>query len=272
MTIHLVAIDIDGTLLNSAKRITDATARAIATARQRLGVRVVLATARPPRTAMPFYRQLKLDTPTINYNGALVYDPPSGRVIMHRPIWPKTANSIVSLSRGMYPEVLVSAEILDRWYTDRMDGQYMTETGQIYEPDVVGPVEQWLTQPVTKLLLLADPDKLLNIARAIRKLIPHQVSIVQTEEYILQIMHVTASKVQALRVVAGEMGINREQVMAIGDNSNDVGMLSWAGLAVAMANAVPEAHQAADHICDHNDADGVAEAINKYLLTTDAAS
>lgn len=265
MKIHLLAIDIDGTLLNSAKQITDATARAIASARQR-GVRVVLASARPPRTVMPFYRQLDLDTPTINYNGALVYDPPSSRVLLHRPVGPKNARRIAGLAREVYDDVLVSAEILDRWYTDRLDSTYLTETAKLYRPDVVAPLEQWLVQPVTKLLLLGDPARLGFVADAVRREFLHQVSIVQTDEYLLQIMHATAGKAQALKVVAAELGVNREQVMAIGDNANDVGMLAWAGLGVAMANAVPEAHRAADYITEHNDADGVAEAIQRFLL------
>lgn len=265
MRIQLLAIDIDGTLLTSAKRISENTVNAIAIARGK-GVHVVLASARPPRTVLPFYRQLQLDTPMINYNGALVYDVSSNRVLMHRPIGPKAAMRIIELARLVYPDVLVSAEILDRWYTDKVDHTYLTETGKLYRPDVVGPVTDWLTQSVTKLLLLGDPAMLENVAVAVRKEYLHQVSIVQTDEYLLQIMHATASKTQALRVVAAELGVNREQVMAIGDNANDVGMLTWAGVGVAMANAVPAALQAADFITDHNDADGVAEAIHKLIL------
>jgi Cof subfamily protein (haloacid dehalogenase superfamily) len=267
MKIHLVAIDIDGTLLNSSKQISDNTVKAIATARLRLGTHVVLASARPPRTVMPFYRQLELDTPMINYNGALVYDVSSSRVLLHRPIGPKAARRIADLARAVYPEVLVSAEILDHWYTDKIDHSYLTETGKLYRPDVVAPLDEWLTQPVTKLLLLGEPDLLAAVAPVVRKEFLHQVSIVQTDEYLLQVMHATASKTQALRVVAAELGVNREQVMAIGDNANDVGMLSWAGVGVAMANAVPSALQAADFVTDHNDADGVAEAFRKFVLS-----
>jgi hypothetical protein len=266
MKIHLVAIDLDGTLLNSAKQITETTAAILRTARLEAGVHIVLASARPPRSVLPFYTLLDLDAPMINYNGALVYDPPSRRVLMHRPIAAGTALEIVSIARKMHPEVLVSGEILDQWFTDHLDPAYLTETARIFKPDLVAPIEQWLTQPITKLLLLGEPDRLVEIAAAVGGRFQHQVSMVQTDEQLLQIMHATVSKAQALRVVAGELGVQREQVMAIGDNANDVGMLQWAGVGVAMANASPEVLEVADYVTDHHDADGAAKAIRDIIL------
>lgn len=265
MKIHMVAIDLDGTLLNSAKQITDATA-AILRSTRAAGVHIVLATARPPRSVMPFYTLLDLDAPMINYNGALVYDPLAQRVLLHRPVAAKIARRVAAVAREIVPEVLVSGEILDRWYTDRLEAEYFTETARLHRPDVIAPLEEWLNQPVTKLLLLGPPHRLADIAAAIRNEFLHQVTIIQTEGYLLQITHATATKSQALRVVAGELGVSREQVMAIGDNANDVGMLQWAGIGVAMANASIEALKVADYVTDHHDADGAAKAIEKLIL------
>ncbi len=266
MEIHLVAVDLDGTLLNSAKEITDTSAAILRAAREEAGVHVVLASARPPRTVLPFYRLLDLETPMINYNGALVYDPTCRRVVMHKPIPAKIARGIVTLARRIRPEVLVSAEVMDRWFTDRFDPAYNTETGRVLPPDVVEPVEQWLDQSMTKLLLLGEPDWLRGIDAAVHREFRHQVTTVQTEDYLLQIMHATVSKAHALRVVAAEMGVRRKQVMAIGDNANDVGMLRWAGIAVAMANGAPQAIAAADYVTDHHDADGAAHAVRRIIL------
>jgi len=266
MAIHLVAIDLDGTLLNSSKEITQTTSFILDEVRRRKSVHLVLASARPPRSVMPFYRSLKLDTPMINYNGALVYDPSSSRVVMHRPIAAKTARRIVELAREIDSQVFVSAEILDRWYTDAVSEQYFTATALTHRPDMVAPIGQWLIEPVTKLLLLGPDEMLLRLAAAVQQEFPYQVSMVQTEGNLLQIMHATVSKAQALRVVAGELGVSREEVMAIGDNANDVPMLRWAGVAVAMANAAPSALEAADFVTDHHDADGAAKAIHRLLL------
>jgi hypothetical protein len=82
---------------------------------------------------------------------------------------------------------------------------------------------------------------------------------------LLQVMNITASKVQALRAVASELQVKRQAVMAIGDNANDVGMLQWAGIGVAMGNAAQCAKAAADMVTDHNDAEGVARAIHRVI-------
>ena len=256
----------DGTLLNSAKAITDTTAAILRTAREQAGVQIVLASARPPRSVLPFYRLLGLNTPMINYNGALVIDPTDQRVLLHKPLPANVTHGIVTLARTLYPDVLVSAEVMDTWFTDRYDPDYETETSRLFPPDVLEPVETWADQPMTKLLLLGQPAWLQEIAAAVRRRFADQVSMVQTEEMLLQVMHAMVSKAEALRAIATELGIGREHVMAIGDNANDVGMLRWSGIAVAMGNAAPEALAVADYVTDHHDADGAAHAIRRLIL------
>src|SRR4051812_44029488 len=157
--IRLVAVDLDGTLLNDAKRLTERTVDALKCATAP-GVRVVIASARPPRSVRHVYRELGLDTWQINYNGALLWDEPNRRAVEHTPMDPAVVLELVSLARGRHPEVLVSCEILDRWCTDRFDQTYTTETGRLFRPDVVAPVEQFCAEPVTKLMLLAAPATL----------------------------------------------------------------------------------------------------------------
>ncbi len=266
MRIHLVAIDLDGTLLDSSKQLSETSSEILREAKRTKGVRIVLASARPPRTVLPFYESLELDTPMINYNGALVYDPPSNRVLMHRPIPMQTTQRIVTLARSLYPEVILSAEIMDRWCTDGLSEEYLTATAMTHKPDVIGPVDEWLTEPITKLLLLGSPEKLAKVGVALLDRFLYQVSIVQTEGYLLQITHATVSKAQGLKVVAGELGINREEVMAIGDHTNDAEMLRWAGVGVAMGNAAAPALEAADYVTDDHDSDGAAHAVRKLVL------
>ncbi len=264
--IRLVAIDLDGTLLNSAKQITKTTSAIIEAVRKRVGAHIVLATARPPRSVMPYYSLLKLDTPMINYNGALVFDPTNEKIILHKPLPYELAKGIIYLARKKYPDVLVSAEILDCWFTDRIDKRFLTETARQYKPDVIAPIKNWLKGDVTKLMFLGDESIMLRLAHAILIKFPCRVSIVQTEGFLLQIMRISASKAKALKTIAERLEIPRQQVMAIGDNANDVGMLKWAGVGVAMDNAAVEAKKAADFITDHHDADGAAKAIEKLIL------
>ncbi len=266
MNIRLIAIDLDGTLLNRRKEITPETREVIEAVRCDGKVSIVLTTARPPRSTLPFYKDLRLRGPMINYNGALVWMPPDGRVLLHRPIPMPIARGIIRWARERFPNVKVSAEVGDKWYTDVYDETYQTETAKTYSPDVIGPVEDWLKRPITKLLLLGRPDWLRAVDRAIREDLPQDVTTIQTEEFLLQIMQAGVSKQDALAAVARTMRIPRGHVMAIGDNTNDAGMIHWAGVGVAMANGHVTCLQAADHVADHHDEEGVARVIREIVL------
>jgi 5-amino-6-(5-phospho-D-ribitylamino)uracil phosphatase len=264
--IRLIAVDLDGTLLTSAKRIGERSLRALRAAHHEAGSAVVLASARPPRSVMPFYDQLGLDTPMVNYNGALVYDPASRRILLHLPIPVATAHGVIRLAREHLPEIAVSAEILDRWYTDRLDERYVVETARFFQPDRVAEIGEWLTEPVTKLLLLGPGDALTGLAAKIEAAWAGHVSMVHMDEHLIQVMHAAASKVEALQTIAAERGVKRQEVMAIGDNANDVGMLRWAGLGVAVGNATPDALAAARAVTGSNDDEGVADAVERHVL------
>jgi len=266
MGIRLIAIDLDGTLLTSDKRISQATVSALADAMRIGGARIVLASARPPRSTLAFYRQLGLDTPLICCNGALVQVPATGRTLIHRPIAAKFAIQAVQLARRVYPGMIVSAEIVDQWYTTQFNEAYLDSPEFSARPDVVAPVETWLNRPVTKLLLLGATDKLTEAGILLREELSGELVVAQTEEHLLQIIHKLASKALCLRSVATQMGIDRSEVMAIGDNANDCGMIQWAEMGVAMANASPRALDVADYVTDSNDNDGVAHAVRRAIL------
>ena len=137
--IRLVAIDLDGTLLDRDKKVSDQTVHALRCL-PNSGVRVVIASARPPRSVRNVYRALGLDTLQINYNGALIWDEPSRQPIFHRPMEGALVMQIIEAARDMFDELLVSCEIVDHWYTDRQDQTYTTETGRLtYTIEISGP-------------------------------------------------------------------------------------------------------------------------------------
>ena len=263
--IKLVAIDLDGTLLRSNKRLSTANARTIAQVTNR-GVHVVLASARPPRSVRDIYHRLALDTLQVNYNGALVHDMPRGKHVFHQPMSVALAKKIVKYARRMDPDVVISIEVLDKWYTDHVDDKLPTETSKHFSPDFVGPLSAFLTVPVTKLMLLAPPEKLRPIHEAVRTKFAKQIAILISDNYLIQLVHKQVDKANALQLVAEQYGVPREQVMAIGDAPNDLGMVRWAGLGVAMDNGWDRLKQAADAIAPANDDDGVAAVLKKYLL------
>lgn len=262
----LVALDIDGTILRSDKRLAVKTCDAVKAAMRR-GVRVVLASARPPRSVKEIYKHLALNTVQINYNGALIHDPVAGKHVYHQPLDAALAMRIVKIARKLDPKVVVSVEILDKWYTDHIDETLPTETSKAFTPDFIGPLEAFLHVNPTKLMLLAPRPRLDPIIEAVQTKFAGQIGLAISDEHLLQVIHHRADKSVALAMVAQQYGVAWDRVMAIGDAPNDVGMLKWAGLGVAMGNAWGPVREAADVIVPDNDDDGVAHAIEKYVLT-----
>ena len=130
--IRLVAVDLDGTLLNDSKDVSERTIRAFAGLPER-GVKVVIASARPPRSVRPIYQKLNLATWQINYNGALIWDEGEKQVVHHQPMSGALVREIVDTARDFYDDLLVSCEILDRWYTDRPDNSYTNDLSEVKE-------------------------------------------------------------------------------------------------------------------------------------------
>ncbi len=261
--IKLVAIDLDGTLLNDRKEVTLETVDSLAMA-VRCGVKVVIASARPPRSVRAIYQRLKLDTWQINYNGALVWDEVNRQVVAHTPLEFSLVLDIIDRARGLFSDVLIGCEIMDRWHTDRHDLTYTTETGRLFGPDVVAPIPMFCNQPITKLMLLGHPEMMASLARVVGEAYARQITLVSTDADLIQITHPTASKAAALAQVAAHYGIAMEEVMAIGDAVNDIGMLQAAGVGVAMDNASPSVKAVADWIAPSNNNHGVRAALRQF--------
>lgn len=262
--IQLVAVDLDGTLLDARKRVSPPAADALCCLGPK-GVRVIIASARPPRSVRAIYHALKLDTWQINYNGAMIWDEPAQQVIRHWPIEGSLALSIIERARDMFDEVTVSCEVLDRWFTDRDDQTYTTETGRLFRPDVVAPAEEFCLQPVTKVLLLGEPRIISRLEPLITAEFP-QINLVRSEPELIQIMDARASKGSALKRVAKHYGVPMENVLAIGDADNDISMLQAAGVSVAMDNAHPLVKRIAKWVAPSNEDHGVHAALRHYGL------
>jgi hydroxymethylpyrimidine pyrophosphatase-like HAD family hydrolase len=180
---------------------------------------------------------------------------------------PLVVRDLVAVARRGLPQILVSCEILDRWCTDRFDETYTTETGRLFRPDVVAPLETFCVEPVTKLMLLGEPRIVSGLESIYQRIAPDAgVTVIRSDPDLIQIMHASASKGVALRLVAEHYAIPLSQVMAIGDAVNDIPMLREAGVAVAMDNAHPLVKQAAHWTAPSNNDHGVHAALVRYGL------
>jgi 5-amino-6-(5-phospho-D-ribitylamino)uracil phosphatase len=263
--IKLIAIDLDGTLLTAEKQVCGAACQEL----QRVaanGVKVVIASARPPRSVRGFYRQLGLDTWQINYNGAMIWDEPAGRVVHHQPMPGDAVRRLIERARQLHSQMIVHCEIADRWHTDRTDPRYNTGTGKLFEPDEFADIAIICRQPITMLNLLAEPVDIDRIEPILVREFAGQIELIRAGDHDLLIgKHCQACKSSALKMVADHYHVPLEQVLAIGDAPNDLGMLELAGVSVAMDNAPERVKIAADWVAPSNNDAGVCAALRRFF-------
>lgn len=259
--IRLVAIDVDGTLLNSRHQVTRATAAAIERVRD-AEVEVVLATSRPPRALWPILAGLDLVEPAvfIASQGALTGSCTADgqvRVLDRQPMPVALAQQVAAA--GAAAGMSVNWLAAERWLVPRVDDLIREEAA------IVGCVPEVADLSIER----EGPDKILLLAHAgdITDLVtmPEGLVALASTPTHLEITRTDVDKSVALRRVCALRGISADQVVAIGDGRNDLGMLAFAGVAVAPANAHPEVRAACDLITGSNDEDGVADALNRLV-------
>lgn len=263
-SIQLIAADLDGTLLNDDKSISEPTVQAIQQLGKR-GIRFVIASARPPRSVRHIYRQLGLDTLQVNYNGALIWDEPQRHAIEHFPLPGDLTLQMIRFARAMDSGILITCEILDRWHTDRLDNTFTTATGKLFSPDVIAPPETYCSGPITKLLLLGPQQTVSVLRPRLLQTFGQHITVVSTDPDMLQIMSQGVSKAAALRRLVRHYKVPLSDVLAIGDGENDLEMLRECGVGVAVANAAPTVKAAAQWVAPSSNSHGVLEALRHFL-------
>lgn len=263
---RLVAVDLDDTLLDSKLAVSPRTATALARARE-AGVLVTLATGRMFGSAAPIARRLGIDAPIITYQGALVKNPVSGEELLHRALPNNVARAVIARLRDYDHHVNV-------YLDDRLCMAELTAAGRRYaeisrvKAHVVGDLLTFIgKRNPTKILAIASEEEILTLMREVRAVFPgEKVHITRSKPYFLEFSHPLATKGEALRFLAEHFRIPREAVMAVGDGYNDLDMIEYAGLGVMMGNARDEVKHYADYVTASNDADGVAEALERFVL------
>ena len=267
---RLVFIDLNGTLVSGPRHISERVKRTIAMVREG-GVEVVLVSSRPPRAMRPFYQQLGLMTPMIACDGALLWNVQAGAGSQRVSLPSALASEIVDEARAL--GAVANLESDDEWFTDRLgdlerDGILNYD---VSEPHEVGRIDEFIRtgEAIDKVFVdFRDLDDQTAAAAqlALQRTFSGRANIYENVAGILDFTSVDASKAAMAQQLARQMAISAEQVMAIGDHNSDVTLLQWAGVGVAMGNAMPAAKAAADVITSSNLRDGVAEALEQWVL------
>ena len=269
MAIKLVALDLDDTLLNSSRAISPRNKAAIAAATAQ-GVVVTLATGRMYRAARPYAAALGVDVPLIVYNGAMIKKGLSGKTLFHRPLAPETTTLVLALLRqqGLYGQVYEEDELYTVRYTQEAE-IYFRQTGvRAREMGETFYTRAWRS---TKVLAIAPAARVPGIMRWLQEELGEAAYVTTSKPMYVDVLHPQVSKGRALAQLARQLGVTRREVMAVGDSHNDLEMLAYAGLGVAMGNARDEVKERADAVTAANDEDGVAAAMERYVLGSGAA-
>ncbi len=265
MGYKLIAFDLDGTLHDRASGtpVTNRTKEAVKRVRQ-MGAEVTIATGRMFNSTLPFCSQLGLTVPIICYQGALIGDPVTREVLWERPIPLPLAHRVIRLieETGLSPYVFVRDHFYVKARTPRVESYEATL--QI-EADPVGDLTEHVREAPTKVVVAGEDHQIDVVVTRVRSRLGSCLSIIQTYSHLCEIGHPEGSKALALKHLAGQLKVLREETVAVGDSPNDVDMIQWAGLGVAMGNAPPEVQSAADLVVRPASGDGVAQLLEELM-------
>lgn len=261
MGYQLVAADLDRTLLRSDGTVSNFTKETVERC-IKAGIGFTFATGRMYCSALPFAQQLKLQLPLITYQGALLKDVQGS--VMHALYLPKDlAIPLEECLRqsGVHYNIYAN----EKMYFSTFGQQFLEYARHIgvqplAVPSTIEPIQ------VTQFGVFDEPASILELQQYINKQFGDAVHTVITGGRFLEICHPLAQKSYGLTQLAEHLGIDRQDIIAIGDNNNDLDMLAYAGLGVAVDNAVPAAKAAANRLTSSNDDDGVAKLLQELFL------
>ncbi|SFB41245.1 hypothetical protein SAMN05216312_107224 [Cohnella sp. OV330] len=261
MKFKLIALDVDGTLLNDDHELTPRVKQSV-TAAAASGAEIVLCTGRGSASALSVLAQLGLSGTVITHNGASIVDGESREILQESPIGLEEVERYLALcrERGIHFDLNTAFDI----YVEQLNEQTASMYARMLSEPILRSREDLYPERTVKISIFApkeDLDELESHWQDWR----HELQTIRSGDYFIDLQHREASKGTALKQWAEKRGIPREQVLAIGNYFNDLGMLQYAGHGVAMDNSPPEVKAAADAVTASNNEDGVALVLEACL-------
>ncbi len=269
--IRLLVLDIDGTIAGESNQVNSAVLEAIQ-AVQTKGIPVAIATGRMYRSALRFHQLVGSTLPLICYQGALIQDPQTQQIHRHWSVSPAQAQALLDY----FDQSELRSQISIHMYVD--DQLYVAEMNPLTEdyaqrsqivPNLVPSLSAIAQRSPTKVLALsAEPEQITQLLSDLRQRFdPSELYLTRSVPTFFEATNPLVNKGTAIRYLAEElMNLNATNVMAIGDNWNDLEMLDYAGLGIAMGNAPLAVQKVANWIAPDVEGDGVAIAIQQFLL------
>lgn len=259
---HLIVLDLDGTLLTDQKVISGKTKNVLQKA-LKAGHQVMIATGRPYRASEMYYKELGLNTPIVNFNGAFVHHPTDASWGSHHtPIGLDTVHDVVEAMHDFDFHNIV-AEVLDEVYVHHHDEKLM-DIFRFGDPSITtGDLRKYLTSDPTSLLIHAPYE---NVGKIHEHLDTVHAEVIDHRRWgapwhVIEIVKSGMSKAVGLDHVAKSLNIAQDRIIAFGDEDNDLEMIDFAGVGVAMGNAIDPLKKIANEITLSNNEDGIAEIL-----------
>lgn len=268
MEYKLIALDIDGTLTNSKKEITPRTRHALLDA-QNQGKKIILASGRHPVGIYPIAKDLMLDRYggyIMAFNGGKIINCATNETVVSKLFPLEYLADIVGVLKpsnitiNTYDDkkIISDSKVNDYSYVEKE----IMKTDMLVVDDFVSAVKF----DINKILLAGEPDEIDRYKEILSNRYDGLLDIYKSAPYFLEIMPFGVTKGSMLPLLIDKLGISRSELVAFGDNYNDMTMIGYSGLGVAMANGEPEVKKIADYVCESNDDDGIAKTLEKFIL------
>lgn len=268
MAYEMLVLDLDGTLTNSEKKVTPATKAALRKI-QDLGKHIVLASGRCTYGVQPLVKELELDTYggySLSYNGGKIINCKTGACIYNKLFLPEFIRPIYEYVKGTGANLITysDTEIISAFAPNP---QTQEEINILKMPlRQVDDFPTYVDFPINKMLIIGEPDLLAHMEEELKSRYHASLNIYRSEPFFLEIMPLNIDKAHSLQKLLNSMGMNANEMICCGDGYNDLTMIEYAGLGVAMANAQPVVLKAANHITKSNDEDGIVHVIESFML------
>ena len=271
LDIRLLVLDIDGTIAGQSNDVREPVKQAIRSA-QAKGVQVAIATGRMYCSALRFYHEVGSTLPLLAYQGAWIQDPATQQIYQHLPVSRTTAEALLDYFESDALRSLLSVHF---YINDQLYVREVTPETKIYaeradiQPMPVGDLRKTLDSEPTKVLALSDDTAIIEqMLGSLRKQYsPAELYLTKSVATFFEATNPAANKGTAVRYLAEEvLGLTAQNVMTIGDNFNDLEMLEYAGLGVAMGNAPAQVQAIANWVAPDVEEDGAAAAIEAFVL------
>ena len=265
--ISLIVSDVDGTLINDNKILTEQTKATVQNLRN-AGILFTVTSARPPFGLQEIVKTLDLQYPIGSFNGAAIFSP-QGDLIRRTPLDPELIPAIIATAENYGLDTWLYSD--RHWYIGNPDGFHVEhhQSTLQFKPTVIERKAEIVDDIFKIIAISSDFDVVYQCEMALQSKFGDSLAATRSQPYNLDITHPLANKGEAVKQIAQHLNIPTAEIATIGDNFNDISMFAVSGVSIAMGNADAEVKKQAVHVSDSNDAEGFAKAIARFILKSD---